>query len=63
LILSVKIVWILKVVIRLLHEISVSAAYAKLELVFYTQSSGMIVKDRMVIAGEIAKLMSNKNIV
>jgi len=40
----------------------VSTANAKPELVFYTQSSGMIVKDRKVVNGEIAKLMSNKNI-
>jgi len=51
-----------KAVIRWLNEISNPHPDAKLEVVFYAQSLGMITKDRSVVAADIAKLQANKNI-
>src|SRR5258705_12236199 len=51
-----------KAVIRWLNEITNPHPEARLEVVFYAQSLGMIMKDRSVVAGDIASLMNNKNI-
>jgi len=51
-----------KAVIRWLNEISNPHPDARLEVVFYALSLGMITKDKSVVAPDIAKLMNNKNI-
>lgn len=51
-----------KAVIRWLTEISNANENAKLEVVFYAVSLGMIIKDKTVVAGDIARLQANKNI-
>ncbi len=51
-----------KAAIRWLNEISNVNADAKMEVVFYALSLGMITKDRTVVAGDIARLLANKNI-
>lgn len=51
-----------KAVIRWLNEISNVNSTAKMEVVFYALSLGMITKDKTVVAGDIARLQANKNI-
>jgi len=49
-------------VIRWLNGISQSNAGARLEVVFYGQSLGMVTKDKSTVAEEVKKLAANKNI-
>jgi intracellular sulfur oxidation DsrE/DsrF family protein len=51
-----------KSVIRWLNGISQSNADARLEVVFYGQSLGMVTKDKSIVAEDIKKLTANKNI-
>ena len=51
-----------KTVIRWLNGISQSNADARLEVVFYGQSLGMVTKDKSTVAEEVKKLAANKNI-
>jgi intracellular sulfur oxidation DsrE/DsrF family protein len=51
-----------KAVLRWMNEILSVAPDAKLEVVLYAQSLGMVVKDRSTVAPGIAKLLENKNI-
>lgn len=51
-----------KSVIRWLNGISQSNANARMEVVFYGQSLGMVTKDKSTVADEIKKLVANKNI-
>ena len=51
-----------KTVIRWLNGISQSNADARLEVVFYGQSLGMVTKDKSTVAEDIKKLAANKNI-
>lgn len=51
-----------KTVIRWLNGISQSNADARLEVVFYGQSLGMVAKDKSTVADDIKKLTANKNI-
>jgi intracellular sulfur oxidation DsrE/DsrF family protein len=51
-----------KAVIRWLNGISQSNADARLEVVFYGQSLGMVTKDKSTVAEDIKKLTANKNI-
>ncbi len=51
-----------KMVIRWVSEISKSRPDAKLEVVLYGQSLGMITKDKSVVAGAIQELSANKNV-
>ncbi|MGZ8541451.1 MAG: DsrE family protein [Chitinophagaceae bacterium] len=51
-----------KSVIRWLNGISQSNADARLEVVFYGQSLGMVTKDKSTVAEDIKKLIANKNI-
>ena len=51
-----------KSVIRWLNGISQSNADARLEVVFYGQSLGMVTKDKSTVAEDIKKLTANKNI-
>ena len=51
-----------KTVIRWLNGISQSNADARLEVVFYGQSLGMVTKDKSTVAKDIKKLTANKNI-
>lgn len=51
-----------KTVIRWLNGISQSNADARLEVVFYGQSLGMVTKDKSTVAEDIKKLTANKNI-
>ena len=51
-----------KSVIRWLNGISQSNADARLEVVFYGQSLGMVTKDKSTVAEEVKKLAANKNI-
>ena len=49
-------------VIRWLNGISQSNADAKLEVVLYGQSLGMVTKDKSTVAEDVRKLTVNKNI-
>ncbi|MGZ5221265.1 MAG: DsrE family protein [Chitinophagaceae bacterium] len=51
-----------KSVLRWLNGISQSNADARLEVVFYGQSLGMVTKDKSTVAEDIKKLIANKNI-
>lgn len=51
-----------KSVIRWLNGISQSNANARMEVVFYGQSLGMVSKDKSTVAEDIKKLIANKNI-
>lgn len=51
-----------KSLIRWLNGISQSNADAKLEVVFYGQSLGMVTKDKSTVGDDIRKLTANKNI-
>lgn len=51
-----------KTVIRWLNGISQSNADARLEVVFYGQSLGMVTMDKSTVAEDIKKLTANKNI-
>ena len=51
-----------KSVIRWLNGISQSNADARLEVVFYGQSLGMVTQDKSTVAEDIKKLIVNKNI-
>jgi intracellular sulfur oxidation DsrE/DsrF family protein len=51
-----------KTVIRWLNGISQSNADARLEVVFYGQSLGMVTKDKSTVAEDLKKLTANKNI-
>jgi intracellular sulfur oxidation DsrE/DsrF family protein len=51
-----------KAVIRWLNEISNAHADAKMEVVFYALSLGMVTTDRSVVAGDIARLQATKNV-
>ena len=51
-----------KSVISWLNGISQSNADARLEVVFYGQSLGMVTKDKSTVAEEVKKLAANKNI-
>jgi len=50
-----------KLVIRWMNEILKAEPTAKVEVVFYGQSTDMIVKDKSVVADAITALVSNKN--
>src|SRR5688500_519945 len=51
-----------KTVIRWLNGITQSNADARLEVVFYGQSLGMVTKDKSTVAEDLKKLTANKNI-
>ena len=51
-----------KAVIRWLNEISKSTPTADLEVVLYGQSLDMVVKNKSVVADEVARLAATKNI-
>jgi len=51
-----------KTVIRWLNGISQSNPDARLEVVFYGQSLGMVTKDKSTVADDIKTLVANKNI-
>ena len=51
-----------KTVIRWLDGISQSNADARLEVVFYGQSLGMVTNDKSTVAEDVKKLAANKNI-
>lgn len=51
-----------KAVIRWLNEISNTSANAKMEVVYYALSLGMITKDKSVVAGDIARLQATNNV-
>jgi intracellular sulfur oxidation DsrE/DsrF family protein len=51
-----------KTVIRWLNEISKSTPDAKLEVVFYAQSLGMVTKDKSTVSDAVIDLAKNKNI-
>ena len=51
-----------KAVIRWLNEISNANADAKMEVVYYALSLGMITKGKSVVAGDIARLQATKNV-
>src|SRR5688500_7370774 len=51
-----------KTVIRWLNGITQSNADARLEVVFYGQSLGMVAKDKSTVAEDIKKLTANKKI-
>lgn len=51
-----------KSVIRWLNGISQSNPNARMEVVFYGQSLGMVSKDKSTVAEDIKKLIANKNI-
>lgn len=51
-----------KTVIRWLNGISQSNTDARLEVVFYGQSLGMVTKDKSTVADDLKKLTANKNI-
>ena len=51
-----------KAVIRWINEISKSTPGANLEVVLYGQSLDMVVKNKSIVANEVAKLTANKNI-
>ena len=51
-----------KTVIRWLNEISKSTPDAKLEVVFYAQSLGMVTKDKSTVSDAVTDLAKNKNI-
>jgi intracellular sulfur oxidation DsrE/DsrF family protein len=51
-----------KAVIRWINEILGSAPDAKLEVVFYAQSLGMVLKNKSVVADEVIKFAATKNI-
>ena len=48
--------------IRMMNLITSTRPDAKMEVVLYGQSLGMIVKDRSTVAGALQQLSSNKNI-
>jgi intracellular sulfur oxidation DsrE/DsrF family protein len=51
-----------KAVIRWLNEISKSSPDAKMEVVFYAQSLGMVTKDKSTVADAVTNFAKNKNI-
>lgn len=51
-----------KTVIRWLNGITQSNPDAKLEVVLYSQSVDMVIKNRSIVAAEITKLAENKNV-
>jgi intracellular sulfur oxidation DsrE/DsrF family protein len=51
-----------KAVLRWINEILSTSPDAKLEVVLYAQSLGMVIKDRSTVAPAISKLLVNKNI-
>ena len=51
-----------QMVIRWINEIEASNPEAQIEVVFYAKSLDMITKDRSVVASEVVKYATNKNI-
>jgi uncharacterized protein len=51
-----------KALIRWMNEVTKADPNAKVEAVFYALSLGMVTKDRSVVANDIAKLLTNKNV-
>jgi intracellular sulfur oxidation DsrE/DsrF family protein len=51
-----------KAVIRWVGEIMKSNPDAMLEVVFYGQSLDMVVKNKSIVAGDVARFAANKNI-
>jgi intracellular sulfur oxidation DsrE/DsrF family protein len=51
-----------KIVLRWLNEELTTHPEAEMEVVFYGKSLDMLVKDRSIVADQIKKLSSNKNI-
>lgn len=49
-------------IIRILNLITKSNPDAKLEVVFYGKSLGMVIKDKSVVAEDVEKLASGKNV-
>ena len=51
-----------KAVIRWIKEISQSTPDAKLEVVFYGESLGMVVKNKSVVADDVTKFAATQNV-
>ena len=51
-----------QMVVRWINEITKTDPNAKIEVVYYGKSLGMITKDKSVVAGDVTKWASSKNV-